>query len=123
MTSPGGGETRQLKYTLTDYEITDTIIVNGKTASSVSGRAFLIIDIKLDNPLENAVQINTKDYLRLSVNNSQSWVAPDIHNDPVEIQPISGKLTRLGFPINESDSGFSLQIGELSGPKEVITLD
>ncbi|KKQ51600.1 hypothetical protein A2865_01450 [Candidatus Woesebacteria bacterium RIFCSPHIGHO2_01_FULL_39_17] len=118
-----GNTVNELKYTLDDYEITDEIIVNGKKANAVKGRAFLIVNITIDNPLGNSIQVNTRDYIRLSVNESENWVAPDIHNDPVEIQPIAGKVTRLGFPINEDDSNFSLQIGELNGQKEVINLE
>ncbi|OGM59952.1 hypothetical protein A3A75_00030 [Candidatus Woesebacteria bacterium RIFCSPLOWO2_01_FULL_39_10] len=116
-----GNVVAQVEYTLTDYEITNEIIVSGKKASAISGRKFLIINIKIDNPLDQTIEINTRNYLRLSVNKSNSWVAPDIHNDPVEIQPISTKLTRLGFPIKDTDKDFSLQIGELEGEKEIIS--
>lgn len=123
ITDSQGSTIKELKYTLIAYEITDEIIVEGRRATAIEGRKFLIIDLKVENSLDRTVQVNTRDYVRLSVNNNGSWNAPDIHNDPVEVQPISVKLTRLGFPINEADSNFKLQVGELNGQKEIINLD
>lgn len=123
ITDSQGSTIKELKLTLTDYEITDEIIVGGKKANAIEGRKFLVINLKVENSLDQAVQINTRDYIRLSSNNSGSWVAPDIHNDPVEVQPLSTKLTRLGFPINDNDSDFKLQVGELNGQKEIVNLD
>ena len=123
ITDSQGSTIKELKLTLIDYEITDEIIVGGKKANAVEGRKFLVVNLKVENSLDQAVQINTRDYIRLSFNNSGSWVAPDIHNDPVEVQPLSVKLTRLGFPINNDDSDFKLQVGELNGQKEIISLD
>ena len=69
------------------------------------------------------IKINTKDFIRLSVNNNQNeWLAPDLHNDPVEVQAISTKNTRLGFPVNESDKNLVLQVGEIEGYKQQISL-
>ena len=66
--------------------------------------------------------MNTRDYVRLTVNNGSEWLAPDIHNDPVEIQAISTKYTRIGFPISDTDKKLKLQIGEINGDKEIVDL-
>ena len=116
-----GNTITELQYTLTDYEITQEIIIKGQKANAIKGRAFLIVNIKIENPHENVIEVDTRDYIRLSID-SGNWLSPDIHNDPIEIQPQSNKYTRLGFPINESDTNFSLQIGEPKGQKELITL-
>lgn len=115
---------KQFKFYLDRAELRDEIVVKGQRATAVKGRDFLIIIVKITNDHNQAFKINTKDFVRLSVNgNMQEWLAPDIHNDPVEVQAISTKLTRVGFPVNENATDFALQVGEITGNKEVITLN
>ena len=98
--------------------------VEGKGEKVVKGRIFLFFTIKISNGYTQAIEMNTKDYARLSVNgNFDEWLAPDIHNDPVEVQAISTKYTRLGFPINENDKNLVLRIGEIEGEKQEIPLE
>lgn len=104
-------------------ELRDEIIVQGQKATSVAGRSFLVVNLKLINPLEQGVEVNTKDYLRLEEDGKDEWLAPDIHNDPVLIQAISTKPTRLAFPIDAKARKFKLQIGEISGEKEVVEIN
>lgn len=120
----GGKEVDKITMRLENIELRDEIIVKGQKASSVAGRSFLVVNIKLSNPLEQGVEINTKDYLRLGTGAEPSeWLAPDIHNDPVLVQAISTKPTRVAFPVNASERRFVLQIGEISGDKEKVELD
>ena len=70
-----------------------------------------------------AIEIDSKDYVRLSVNNSDEWLAPEIHNDPVEVQAISVKNTRLGFTINAKNESLKLLVGEIDKDKQEIELN
>lgn len=113
----------KMQYEVQRANIQDEILVKGQRARAVEGRVFLIIDIKITNSYKQGLQINSKDYMRLIVNgNKKELVAADIHNDPVEVQAISTKTTRIGFPINETDRDLVLQVGEINGKKELITL-
>ncbi len=118
-----GKEISKLKFSIQRAEKRDEIIVKGQKATSIKGRTFLILNLKITNDYNRSIQINAKDYLRLIVNNSSEKLAPDIHNDPVEIQAISTKFTRLGFPINDADTNLTLQVGEIDGKKELINLN
>ena len=119
-----GEEVSVIKYTLEDAELRDEIIVKGKQAKSVKGRTFLILNLKVKNEFKQSIKIDTRDYLRLSVNgNEEEWLAPDIHNDPVEVQAISTKLTRIGFAIDDNASSLLLTIGEISADKERVVLE
>lgn len=118
-----GVKVSEIKYKLTTAEVEDSIIVNGQRANAVKGRTFLVINLEITNNHTQAIQINSRDYLRLSVNGDSDWIAPDIHNDPVQVQAISTKITRLGFPINDSDKDLTLQVGEIKGVKQFVKLN
>lgn len=119
-----GKEVSKIKYTIEKAELRDEIIVKGQRATSVKGRTFLIIPIKIQNDFNQPVQINGRDYVRLIVdNNTNEKLAPDIHNDPIEVQAISTKQTRVGFPIDDTAKNLILQVGEIKGDKQNIKLE
>ena len=116
-----GEEVSNIIYTIEKVELRDEIIVKGQKATAIKGRTFLILTLKVRNEYGSAIEIDTRDYVRISINgNRNEWLAPDIHNDPVEVQAISTKYTRLGFPINDFDRSFILRVGEIDGDKEEV---
>lgn len=118
-----GKEVSKFSYEVMSAELYDSIIVKGQRANAIKGRTFLIINLKISNSNNQPVSINTRDYLRLSVNSSNELIAPDIHNDPVEAQAISTKYTRAGVAINDSDKDIILNVGEITGIKESIKIN
>jgi len=119
-----GEEVSRFRIYLQTAELRDQIVVQGKKATSVKGRTFLIINLKVTNEFDKAIEVNTGDYIRLSVNGNESeWLAPDIHNDPVKISAISTKYTRVGFPINDTDTNIKLRVGEINGEKETLDIN
>lgn len=117
-----GKEVGSIKYLIDNAEKRDEILIKGQRATAIAGRTFLILNLKIENKSNQKIQINTRDYVRLSVNNGTEWLAPDIHNDPVEAQPIATKYTRVGFPISDTDNKLKLQAGEINGNKTVVDL-
>jgi hypothetical protein len=118
-----GKEITRLKFKLQNAELRDEIIVNGKRATSVKGRTFLILTLKITNDSDNSLQIHVSDYFRLTVNGQNGeFMAPEIHSDPVLVQSISTKSTRVGFPINDTDKDKVLWVGEIKGEKQRVDL-
>lgn len=111
-------------YEIQSAELRKDIIVKGQKATAIDGRIFLIINLKIKNNLEQGLQINTRDYIRLMINNNrEDLLAADIHNDPVEAQAISTKYTRIGFAFDEkSAKNIKLIVGEINGDKQEIEL-
>lgn len=119
-----GKAVSNVMFVIETAELRDQIVVKGQKASSVAGRTFLILNLKLVNEFTKPVEIKTSDYIRLSVNgNEVEWLAPDMNNDPVAVQAISTKFTRVGFPINDSDKNLKLRIGEIEGEKQIVDLN
>lgn len=116
-----GDEVSKIKYTIESVELRKEILLKGKKASAVSGRIFFVVNIKIANSFDRSIEINSRDYLRVIVgSNEKELLAADIHNDPVRVQAISTKYTRLGFPVNDSAKEFKLKIGEINGEKTDI---
>ncbi len=118
-----GSEVSKIKYVIESAELRNEIIVKGQRARSVKGRIFLILNLKIVNDFKQKIEIQTADYVRLSVNgNKEVWLAPDTHSDPVAIQAISTKYTKIGFAVNESDKDILLRIGEINGEKQELPI-
>lgn len=116
-------KTIKIKYTIQSCELRDQIVVKGQPAVAIKGRVFFVCNLKIVNNSTTGVAMQTKDYVRLIVDDSSDKLAPDIHNDPVQVQPISTKLTRLGFAIDDSAKKLVLQFGEINGKKDTIELN
>lgn len=118
-----GKKVTDIKYIVESAEKRDEIIIKEKRARAIQGRTFLIFTVKIVNPYDKPIEINARNYMRISVNGkTDELLAPDIHNDPVVVQPISTKYTRLGLPINESDTNIAVHVGEIKEDKETIAL-
>ena len=118
-----GEELAKITYYLESANLQDSFIYQGSKATAVKGRTFLIFNLKITNPYEKSIEVDSRDYIRVKMNGSEEQLAPEIHNDPVEIQANSTKYSRIGLPINETDKDIILIVGELNGEKETIKLN
>lgn len=121
-----GKEVATFDYVIQSVQLQKQIIVKGQRASAIEGRIFLILNLKITNSEKQTISLNTRDYLRLVVaSTSNEQLAPDIHNDPVEVQAISTKYTRVGIAINEEDAKklVQLKVGEIDAEKQNIDLN
>lgn len=119
-----GAEVSKFKYTVEKVEITDSLRSKDGKVNPGAGKTFLVVTLKITNPYEKTIQINTKDYIRLSKDNNQDeLLAPDLHNDPVEIQAISTKSVKIAFYVLKTSKDFVLQVGEITEDKDKIELE
>jgi len=118
-----GKEVSKIQYEIQSAELDNQIVVKEQIATAVQGRAFLILNLKITNNYDKSVQLNTRDYVRLVVDNASDKLAADVHNDPVDVEAISTKYTRLGFAIDSDAKDLKLEVGEIDGPKQTIQLD
>lgn len=121
-----GKEVGNFDYVIQSANIQKQIVVQGQRATAIKGRVFLVLNLKITNNLKQTIKLNTRDYLRMVVaSNSEEKLAADIHNDPVEVQAISTKYTRVGIALNEEDAKkpIQLSVGEIDGEKQTIALN
>lgn len=121
-----GKDIGKFDFIIQKAELRKQIIVQGKRATAVNGRMFLVFDLKVVNNLKFPMELPTRNFMRIILNNnSKELLAPDIHNDPVEVQAISTKYTRLGLAIDESAAKqtIKVQVGEVDGTKQTIDLN
>lgn len=123
ITDASGNKLSTIKYQIQNAEQRDVILIKGQEATAVKGRTFLILNLKITNDYTKGISLNARDYVRLVVNGANEKLAPEIHNDPVEVQATSTKYTRIGFPIDDNYKTLELQVGEINGKKDSLKLN
>lgn len=118
-----GKEVSKIKLFIQNAELRDEIIYRGQKATAAPGKHFLILDLKITNEYDQTIELDTRNYLRFAVAGVEGeLLAPEIHNDPVEVQAISTKYTRVGLPVDEANKQFILNVGEIKGDKQKVDI-
>lgn len=115
-----GKEVSSIKLVVQNVELRDQIIIQGKIANTTVGKNVLIANIELTNNFTKPIQINSRNYFRLKKNNDGKLYDPKIHNDPVDVQPVSTTTTRVGFTVDDSDNDFIIRVGDVTDPTAKI---
>ncbi len=115
-----GKQISTIKLTVQNLELRDQIIIQGKIANTTVGKNVLIANLELTNNFTKPVQINSRNYFRLKKNNDGKLYDPKIHNDPVDVQPVSTTNTRVGFTVEDTDHDFILRVGDVTDPTAKI---
>lgn len=111
------------QYAVVSLQRQNSIILQGQPAEAVADKTFLIVTVKITNPSQQSMQINSKDFVRFRLDNTKEWLAPEIYNDPLTVQAISTKYTRLGITIPQTVKKVTLQVGTISGNKASIPVN
>lgn len=118
--SASGKETGdKLAITFTTVDQAKRILIQGKPATARDTKAFLILNLEIDNSTTNQLTVRPVDFIRLVDSKDRSY-APDVHNNEVVAEPVSIKKTRVGFVVDENQENFKFLIGELNGNKEAV---
>jgi hypothetical protein len=118
-----GKTVSNIQYEIISAEFDNQVVVKGQLATAIQGKTFLVLNLQITNSYDKAVQLNTRDYIRLVVDgNKNQKLAATIHNDPVDVEPISTTFTRLGFPVSTNFKTLALEVGQIDGSKQTIPL-
>jgi len=76
-------------YKIIDAQLINEVIINGQKYNPIAGKVFLVINLEITNNFTQTITIQPRDYVRILMNHSSEKLAPDIYNDPVDVQAIS----------------------------------
>lgn len=110
-----------LLVTLTNTTINNTLLIQGKRASTREGKTFLIINMEVENQFKVPLYIFPIDLLRL-VREDGKRIAPSVHQGTVEVRPVSTKKSNVGFVIDPNEKDFKIEVGEVNRDKQVIEI-
>ena len=110
-----------LTVTLTDADIDNVLLIQGKRATTREGKTFLIINMEVENKFEVPLYIFPIDLLRL-VREDGKPIAPSVHQGTVEIRPVSVKKSNVGFVINPDEKAFRIEVGDVSSEKQILEI-
>jgi len=118
-----GKKKGKLEMVITTAEKTDSVIVQDKNYTAKNNKTFLILNLELINDSKDRLNIFPGDLIRLVVNNQEEKkFAPDLHNNYINVAPISTKIERVGFVIDASANNLKLEIGELEADKKAVNI-
>ena len=110
-----------LKVNLVNAEMAGSLLVQGKRAKTREGKTFLIINMEVENTYAVPLYSFPIDLLRL-VREDDKRIAPSVHQGTVEVRPISTKKSNVGFVVDPNEKNFKLEVGEISGEKEILEI-
>lgn len=112
----------KMPMTITTANMTDSILVQGQTASARNGKTFLVVYADLQNNYQVALYATPLDLLRL-VRPDGKRIAPSVSQGNVEIRPLSVKTTNVGFVVEPNEKSFTIEVGEIDGPKQAVQIN
>lgn len=110
------------QYKIDTAELRNEVVINGSKYHPIKGKTFLILTLDITNNYTQDLQIQPRDYVRVTVNNSSEKLAPDLYNQSVDVQAISTMHTDLGLAIDTNARNIKLLVGQITGSKETIPL-
>lgn len=117
--SKGTATEDYLNLTFTKAEKTKSVLVKGKPATAKDDKYFLVLYFEIKNDTDQTLYLLPVDLIRL-VKSKGKYFAPSVHQNIVEVRPISTKVSNVGFVVEKSEKEFVLRVGEIGGEKEEV---
>lgn len=112
----------KIKMTFISAETSNEVLVKDQTYTAKPGKAFLLVNLELQNDSTEKLNTVPGDLIRLTVGSDDKKYAPDLHNNAVLVAPISVKNDRVGFVIDSGVKNLKLLVGELEKKKEEVEI-
>ena len=120
-TSEGQRTTGRFNLTVTSTQFADSILVQGKRATPVKGKTFLVINMEIENPFKVSLYAFPVDLFRFVREDGQKF-APSVHQGAVRIRPESTKKSNAAFIVLPNEKKFKIEVGDINSPKETLEI-
>jgi len=111
----------KFKLIVTNAQIADSILVQGKVARPIKGKAFLVINMEIENSYKTALYAFPVDLFRFVRSDGQKF-APSVHQGTVEIRPQATKKSNVAFVVEPDDKKFKIEVGEIGKDKQILQI-
>jgi len=115
------GTDGKLKLVVTNAQIADSILVQGKVARPIKGKVFLVVNMEIENPYKVALYAFPVDLFRFVRTDGQKF-APSVHQGSVEIRPQATKKSNVAFVVAPTDKKFTVEVGEIGKEKQTLEI-
>lgn len=109
-----------VSLSLVSSQKTNQIFVRNKPVRTTPDKAFLVLNLELENKNPERLYFYTSDYVRFVAEGKK--LEADFKNPRLEIAPLSTKKDKLAFLVENKENRFQIQIGELAGLPETIEI-
>ena len=117
-----GNSNGDLELTIKNAEKTNMVTVQQQTITAPEGKMFLILSMQWNNKSNAEASVNSSNFFRYVATDNLPY-APTFYNQNISILPISVGTDKVGFLIGSNEQSINVQVGEVSGSKEILKLD
>jgi len=110
-----------MEMTVLNARKLNQVQVEGKPVDAPAGKAFISLDIELQNKADVSLGFFSRDYIRL-IEGDKPY-APQFYNRGIAVAPVSIKSDRVAFLVDKSQKNFQIRIGELQGQSELVEVN
>lgn len=118
-TQDGKSTNGNLKIDVTGSYKAEDILIQGSRVIARNGKTFLVVNMEISNPYNQALYTHPVDSFRL-IDGSGKKFAPTAHQGNVEIRPQSTKTSNVGFIVPKDQKKFKVEVGELNSEKVIL---
>lgn len=113
---------KDIQFHITEAEKASSVLVQGKKANVRNGKRFLLVNFEIDNPDNTVYFINPTDLVRYLRNDGKKF-APTVYQGILQIRPTSTKSSNIGFVVDQKETNFKLEVGELENSKQGLEIN
>ena len=117
--SSGKDTGNQLVVNFTNVERSEKILYKGRPLSPRESKDFIVVNIEIENSTKDRLTVRPADFMRL-VDTQGRQFAADIQTDPIKVEPLSIKRTRIVYIVADNLRDLKFLIGQINADRETV---
>ena len=108
----------EVEITVKEIEVAHEVLVKNQPVTAKAGKVYLIAKLDIKNDSTQKLGFMANDVVRLQIGDSKR--AADLHNNLIEVAPVSTREDRVGFIIDSKLKSVKLQFGKFYETADVM---